>query len=600
MSLVWFLNFVLLTMVGGLAYCLWMAAYALTRRHIQGARMLGLMMLALAGWLGLTPVFMLSPTAEVARFIETYVRYAFISLFPILFVGFALEYTARLRLLRIWLAGGWIAPALIHVIHWIDPTWMVLTMDIAQVGPYWMTQVFVPGTGYTLMIATMYAMFALGIIVLIQHFRFAPQLNRLQIRSLVIACSIPLWVNLFFISRIVPLPELDWAALSFPVTAYLLTRALFRYRLFNLTPIAHETIVQSMDEAVIVVDLDNRIIQMNPAAERLAQRKSRELVGRAIHDAFRDICPLIDGFITAQNGTREITIGDPPQYFEVRLSTLEHLGAPIGRMGIVRDITAAKQQEMERERFIGELDAFAHTAAHDIKSPLGIISGYADILGEGWGTLPQERAELYLHTIATYSRKVALIVDDLLLLARTRSVEDLPLMPMDAQSVARAAIERLTTQFDEMQARMQFEGDAWPMVIGYPPWIEDVWVNYISNAIKYGGTPPQVTIGCDRPAAAPAGATRFVRFWVRDNGHGLTTEQQARLFKQFTRLEPTRAAGTGLGLTIAQRIVERLNGSVGVISAPGQGSTFYFTLPEAAEFSTQSSQTPTPAMPSGV
>lgn len=586
MSLVWFLSLVLLTMLGGLAYCLWMAVYALSHRHIQGARMLGLMMLALAGWLGLTPVFMLSPTAEAARFVEVYIRYAFISLFPILFVGFALEYTARLRLLRVWLTVGWIIPALIHVIHWFDPGWMLTTMDITQVGPYWMTQVFVAGPGYKLMIGTMYAMFVLGIIILIERFRFAPQLNRLQIRALVIACSIPLWVNLFFVSRIIPLPELDWAAISFPLTAYLLTRALYRYRLFNLAPIAYETIVQSMDEAVIVVDPDNRVIQVNPAAERLFRRKPSELIGREIHDAFRDICPLIEGFIATQNGTRQITIGDPPQYYEVRLSNIQHLGAPIGRMGIVRDITAAKQQEMERERFIGELDAFAYTAAHDIKSPLGIISGYADILKESWGSLPPEQAELFLRTIATYSRKIALIVDDLLLLARTRSAEDLPLMPMDARSIAQTSIERLTAQIDETQARIQFEGDAWPMVMGYPPWIEDVWVNYISNAIKYGGTPPQVTIGCDRPSAAHPGAPGLVRFWVRDNGSGLTDEQQSRLFKQFTRLEPARATGTGLGLTIAQRIVERLNGAVGVISSPGQGSTFYFTLPEAADFST--------------
>lgn len=599
MLIVWFLNLVLLTMLGGVAYCLWMAAYALTHRHIRGARMLGLMMLALTGWLGFVPVFMLSPTAETARFVETYLRYACISLFPILFVGFTLEYTARTRLLRLWLACGWIVPAINHAIHWIDPTWMLTSMDISQIGPYWMTQTFSAGPGYTLMTVTMYAMFALGIIVLIQRFRFAPQLNRLQIRALIIACSIPLWVNLIFIGRIVPLPELDWAALSFPLTAFLLTRALIRYRLFNLTPIAHETIVQNMDEAVIVVDLDNRVIQLNPAAERLTQRQSRELVGKHIDIAFKDQCPLVEGMIAAQNGTSEITMGDPPQYFEIKLSAITHLGAPIGRMGIVRDISARKQQELERERFISELDAFAHTAAHDLKSPLGVITGYIGLLEGGWNTLPQDRADLYLHTIAAYSRKMALIVDDLLLLARTRSAEDLPLMPMDARSVARASIERLETQIAETQADIQFAGEAWPLVVGYVPWIEEVWANYISNAIKYGGTPPQVTIGCDR-LPSPQEARPMIRFWVRDNGAGLTDEQQARLFKQFTRLEPTRATGTGLGLTIARRIVERLNSAVGVISAPGQGSTFTFTLPEAVDPAPQIAQVHTLETVSGV
>jgi signal transduction histidine kinase len=122
--------------------------------------------------------------------------------------------------------------------------------------------------------------------------------------------------------------------------------------------------------------------------------------------------------------------------------------------------------------------------------------------------------------------------------------------------------------------------DNWPVALGYGPWIEQVWVNYLSNAIKYGGEPPRVELGAD--ASGDAGLSQGrVRFWVRDNGPGLGEEEIGRLFVPFTRLDQARAQGHGLGLSIVRRIVEKLGGGVGVESEPGEGSLFYFALPLA-------------------
>jgi signal transduction histidine kinase len=136
------------------------------------------------------------------------------------------------------------------------------------------------------------------------------------------------------------------------------------------------------------------------------------------------------------------------------------------------------------------------------------------------------------------------------------------------------AQDRLADLIGEHQADIILP-DAWPTALGRGPWVEEVWVNYISNAIKYGGSPPRVELGATRQA----GGT--VRFWVRDNGPGLTPEEQARLFRSFERLDRVRAKGHGLGLSIALRIVEKLGGQVGVDSQVGQGSVFSFTLPSA-------------------
>jgi two-component system sensor histidine kinase/response regulator len=117
----------------------------------------------------------------------------------------------------------------------------------------------------------------------------------------------------------------------------------------------------------------------------------------------------------------------------------------------------------------------------------------------------------------------------------------------------------------------------WPTAFGHAPWTAEVWTNYLSNAVKYGGVPPAIRLGAE---SIPKRAS--IRFWVRDNGPGLTDEQQALLFRPFSRVTETRAKGHGLGLSIVRRIAEKLGGSAGVESRPGEGSCFWFELPERA------------------
>ena len=166
------------------------------------------------------------------------------------------------------------------------------------------------------------------------------------------------------------------------------------------------------------------------------------------------------------------------------------------------------------------------------------------------------------------------IIDELLLLASVRQQDDVPIQALDMAGIVGNVLERLAFEIEEAQAEVRTP-DAWPTALGYGPWVQEVWANYISNAIKYGGVPPHIELG------ATVEAGDLVRFWVRDDGPGIAPEAQARLFTPFTQLNQVRAKGHGLGLSIVQRIVEKLGGRVGVESGVGQGSTFYFTLPAA-------------------
>ncbi len=232
-----------------------------------------------------------------------------------------------------------------------------------------------------------------------------------------------------------------------------------------------------------------------------------------------------------------------------------------------------RQEIVERDSLIADLKAYAHTVAHDLRSPLAGALGVAQILADATDPITEaERldfAAMLVESLSTANN----IVRELLVLAEVRQAE-IRVVPQDMSAVVAAALARIAGPVREAGATI-VPPPAWPSALGHAPWIEEVWVNYLTNAVKYGGKPPQIEMGAD---TAEDGQ---VRFWVRDNGPGLTLEQQALLFAPFTRLDLTRATGHGLGLSIVQRIARKLNGRVGVESSgiAGEGSTFYFLLP---------------------
>ncbi len=220
---------------------------------------------------------------------------------------------------------------------------------------------------------------------------------------------------------------------------------------------------------------------------------------------------------------------------------------------------------------IAELDAFAHTVAHDLKNPLSLITGFTELLALDHEIMTAEQRAELLQNVLKSGYKAVNIIDELLLLSSVRK-QDVPLQPVDMGRIVQNAQKRLTLLVAESKAMIVLP-DKWPLALGHGPWLEEVWVNYLSNAIKYGGQPPRAALGATRQP------DEMVRFWVKDNGPGLTAEQQTRLFAEFTRLDKIRADGHGLGLSIVRRIMDKLGGAVGVESEPGAGSTFYFTLP---------------------
>ena len=235
-----------------------------------------------------------------------------------------------------------------------------------------------------------------------------------------------------------------------------------------------------------------------------------------------------------------------------------------------------QQQELEvRERELQEqnedLDAFAHTVAHDLKNPLQIILLHTELLQ--YTESLTVKGDQYADVILKTTLKMHSIIDELQRLAWIRK-DKIEIAPIHMHDHVDQALNRLQNMIDEYKPEIQMP-DTCPTAQGYGPWIEEVWMNYLGNGMKYGGSPPLLTIGSEDQGNG------YIRFWVRDNGDGVSPEDQARIFERSVQLGNKGNDGYGLGLSIAKRIIEKLDGEVGITSVDGQGSEFYFTLPVA-------------------
>ena len=221
-----------------------------------------------------------------------------------------------------------------------------------------------------------------------------------------------------------------------------------------------------------------------------------------------------------------------------------------------------------------ELDAFAHTLAHQFKGLIGHVVGYSDYAMIHYDDAMEDELADILRTIRSSGHKMHHVVRELLVLAKVRNNE-IHNRVLDTNQILGEVLRRLNFQVESRHAEIIMP-PSWPAVMGQPAWIEEVWVNYLSNALKYGGKPPRIELGADLQS------NNVVRFWVRDNGNGISLADQVNIFKPKHQANDLAVRGDGLGLSIVQRIVEKCGGQTGVSSQLGAGSTFWFTLPQAA------------------
>jgi signal transduction histidine kinase len=231
----------------------------------------------------------------------------------------------------------------------------------------------------------------------------------------------------------------------------------------------------------------------------------------------------------------------------------------------------AKESEQRIRAINKELDEFTYIASHDLKEPLRGIHNYASFLEEDYAAKLEPQAQQYIHSIKRLAERMTMLTDRLLEYSRLGSAE-IKREPVNLDAIVDEVIKDLgSLQADGVELRHKGRLNS---ATGDPVRIGEVFQNLISNAAKYNDKPEKwVEIGRDDSGAYPV-------YYVRDNGIGIKPEHAGSVFRIFKRLHEQSkfGGGTGAGLTIVKKIVERHGGKIWLTSVPGGGTTFYFTL----------------------
>ncbi|WP_319480967.1 histidine kinase N-terminal 7TM domain-containing protein [uncultured Draconibacterium sp.] len=429
-----------------------------------------------------------------------------------------------------------------------------------------------------------------GIFNLISSISTFTRFYKKQIRILIIASLIPVIANLMYIFNINPIPGFDWTTVSFVLTGLIIAIGIFRYKIFELIPLAREKLLGTMNEGVLVINTNGIIEEANPALLKTFSLNENTIIHSNLVNTFEKFPNIIE-LLQSENDSFtdfELQSNNQTYYYQIRVSTLyDKLGKLSGKLMVLSDVSSIrlaknqltksneklKEQNRRNEKLIDDLDAYAHTLAHDLKNSLGVIFSSSDIILGAIEEGDMDTIKEFSAVIKESSAKTISVTNELLKMA-TAGHEDVETTPIKMEQVYAAAVAQITDIVTDYKASIEIE-NSWIDAQAYAPWIEEIWINLLSNAMKYGGVPPEIKVGCELSGKG------MVKYWVKDNGDGIPADQHVKIFRKHTRLQPDKAGGYGLGLSIVKRIIEKLGGKVGVESSgeQGAGSLFYFKLP---------------------
>jgi PAS domain S-box-containing protein len=359
------------------------------------------------------------------------------------------------------------------------------------------------------------------------------------------------------------------------------------------------------NDAIMVRDFDGRVLYWNRGAEELYGWSREEALGKSIHPLLQSEFPIPREQITEKlnqtgrwSGELVQTKRDGQRITVLARQALDHdsQGNPAAVLESITNITdsvrireelkAAKaaltSQASHLEQLVGErtaaliatnkqMEAFVYSIAHDLRAPLRSMQGFSTMLLEDEESVLSKSGKEFATRIINSAQHMDRLLGDLLAFSRIAQ-QSVELTSVNLGEVIATVVSRLESDIKEKGARVESPGP-WPHILAHEPTLIQIFINLLSNSLKFSvpGVPPLLRLWTEEKG-------EFIRVWVEDNGIGIAPDHQHQIFKLFTRINGEQYPGTGVGLAIVEKGVERMGGHIGVESTAGSGARFWFEL----------------------
>lgn len=592
----WYFTPYVLLPLAAVLLALWAILQAWPYRRLPVAQaFLGMMFATI--WWSLCNVLELTNATVDGKTFLTSMQYVSVAGVPVLWLLFALLYTNRdhwvSRRLVLGLAG-WQSVILLGAWtnHWHRLMWPSAELVYTANGLWVLTGP--NGLLWYIGVASAYSMVLIGTILMIDQARRSRALYRAQALSLLTGALFPWIASILYVTGYSPIPYIDTTPVAFALSGIAFTVAMQRFRTLDLLPTAREILVDQMPDAMIVVDMHDRIIDLNPAAQTVLG-VSPNRIGHPLADVaplwFRD--QVRDRYEGQFEVVQPHPDGDPT--YDLRCTTLrDRRGRPSGRIFVLRDITLLKQATLALQQAKEAAEAanqaksiFLATMSHELRTPLTAILGYSEFVREDLRSRGQHDLVKDLDRVIAAGRHLLALINDILELARLEAHSAPINLELFQVSDLIEEVVRTTQNLAEKNQNVltvHIEPNLPPVMVD-PTRLRQILFNLIGNACKFteGG---HVQVHCYQKGH------NTLQIDISDTGIGIAPEHLAHLFQPFVQVDSSttrRYGGAGLGLAISQRLCRAMGGEIMVTSEPQRGSTFSVLLPLQAQLQPTSS-----------
>ena len=571
-----------------LTYAIW------SRRPGIGVTPFVVMTLGITLWTGASG-FELLLSDYVGKTVAIHLIYMGIAIVMSGWLVFALQYTGNDRwitrkLLLFFLIEPLIVQGLIfsngiHHLFWTSHE-IVMINGMAMIEPQY-------GTGFWIHAFYSYAFLFIGAALLVRAFIRSPQLYRGQVAFLLIAIFAPWVANVMYLSGLSPLPDyVDLTPLSFVITGAATAWSLYRFRLMDIIPVARETIIDKMDDAILVIDRNSRIVDINQAALKLLRQSPNSVIGRAVAEVVVGQEALVNQFREMDEVDTDIAISmdGTTRTFNLRITSLRNRQQEVtGRIVVLHDITSLKETN-DQLKIVSEKASeatrlkseFLATMSHELRTPLNAIIGYTELQLMGIaGELNQTQHD-YQERVLANSRHLLSMINDILDLSK---IEAGRMELINKPFIVRIWLDELVRQNVVLaqDKGLEFTAQIDPLIpealVGDVGLLRQIVVNLLSNAFKF-------TKKGSVQLSIQSAADQCWSIAVSDTGIGIPPHKLDTIFTEFYQVDSSftrEYGGTGLGLAIARKLVATMGGQIRVKSTLGEGSVFTVTLPRVEE-----------------